>query len=63
MKKYLKELYDQLPIEIPEDTLFRILFEMNKYFEREFTESVQKCQKRTGRVFNAVQRRALRRYF
>lgn len=63
MQKYLKELYNQLSIEIPEDTLFRILFEMNKYFEREFTESVQNCQKMTGRVFNAIQRRALRRYF
>lgn len=59
----LDELYEALKAPIPEDTLFRILFEMNKYFDKEFTESVQRCQRTSGKVFNAIQRRSLRRYF
>lgn len=59
----IKELTSQLPIYIPEEILFRILFEMNKYFEKDFTKAVQNLQKETKRVFNTVQRKILRKYF
>ena len=43
--EHYKELTKQIPIEIPENTLYRILFEMNKYFDKEFTSKVQESQR------------------
>lgn len=60
---HIDELTSQLPIHIPQELLFSILFEMNKYYEKDFTNAVQELQKETKRIFNSVQRKLLRKYF
>ena len=59
----LKTIQKMLDTHVPDDILIRILFEMNKYFDKELTEEIQKYQKKTNRVFNGKERKLLRKYY
>ena len=59
----LETIQQKLSIQIPEKILLKILFEMNKFFEKELTEEIQNSQKKNKIVFNSIQRRILRKHF
>lgn len=59
----LYELKSIIGIEVSEDLLYRILFEMNRYFDKQLTDVIQKYQKKYARVFNQKERNLLRKYF
>lgn len=50
-------------LEINDDLLLRILFEMNRYFDKDFTNKIQVKQKKLNRVFNQKERNILRKYY
>ena len=59
----LEQLKEKVGIQISEDLLYRILFEMNRYFDKDLTLEIQKTQKQLGRVFNQKERNVLRKYY
>lgn len=59
----LEQLKEKVGIQISEDLLYRILFEMNRYFDKDLTLEIQKTQKQLGRVFNQKERNILRKYY
>lgn len=59
----LYELKSIIGVEVCDDLLYRILFEMNRYFDKQLTDAIQKCQKKYFRVFNQKERNMLRKYF
>ena len=59
----LEQLKEKVGIQISEDLLYRILFEMNRYFDKDLTLEIQKTQKQLGRVFNQKERNLLRKYY
>lgn len=56
----LKEIID---LNCDENTLILILFDMNRYFDKELKYEYKKVQKKTGRVFNSFERKILRDYY
>ena len=50
-------------LEINDDLLLRILFDMNRYFDKDFTNKIQFKQKKLNRVFNQKERNILRKYY
>lgn len=49
--------------EIESNLLFNILFDMFRYYDKEFTLAIQKWQKENNRVLNQNERNQLRKYF
>ena len=48
---------------IDDDTLFRIMFDMNRFFDKQFVIELQKYQKANNIKFNQTQRNIVRKYF
>ena len=61
--KYLDLIKNKLKLEIDNKVLIRILFDINRYFDKNLTISFQSEQKRNDRIFNSVERKALRNFF
>lgn len=59
----LTKLKDKLNTNISNELLIKILFEMNRFFDKDFTSAIQLIQKKESRVFNQNERNALRKYF
>lgn len=56
-------LKEKLNVDISDDLLIRILFEMNRFFDKTFIVEIQSAQKRNLRVFNQNERNSLRKYY
>lgn len=63
MNNFLTEIKNLLKIEIDDKTLTNILFDINRYFDKDLTSAFKSEQKKTGRIFNSVERKSLRNYF
>ena len=63
MPEKLNEIKRWINMNIPDEYLIRILFDINRYFDKMVTRSYQVVQKRMNYVFNSVERKALRTYF
>ena len=59
----LIEIKGILNLDIEEELLLRILFDANKYFDKELTVAIKKKQQEMNRVFNSVDRKLLRNFF
>ncbi len=59
----LTKLKRMLDADINNELLIKILFDMNRYFDKEFTATIQLIQKKESRVFNQNERNALRKFF
>lgn len=55
----LRAIKDKLGIEIDEDLLFNIMFEMHRYFDNQFTSII----KASGKKYKQNERNLLRKYF
>ncbi len=49
--------------DISDNLLVLILFEMGRYFDREFVEEIKRYQQQSGRIFNQNERNLLRQYY
>lgn len=58
-----KKILDLLDCQIDDSLLYSILFEMNRYFDKDLTNTFQEVQKKYNRVFNQKERNILRKYF
>lgn len=59
----LVEIKNKLNIDINDDILLHILFDINRYFDKDFTKVIQQQQKKNQRVFNSIERKSLRNYY
>ena len=59
----LVKIKNKLNIEIDNDVLVRILFDINRYFDKELTKTIKKQQQTLQRVFNSIERKDLRNYY
>ena len=50
-------------IDIPDDLLLSILFEMSRYYDKDFVDEVKKVQKEKNIVFNSSKREILRKQY
>ena len=57
---FIKELLNN---NISDDLLIRILFEMGRYFDKQFVKEIQATQKKIKRIFNQNERNLLRLYY
>lgn len=62
-KNNLSIIKDMLKVNISDTLLLSILFEMGRYFDKQFTQDIQKTQKNIKRIFNQSERNLLRKYF
>lgn len=63
MPNKLSEIKNLINANIPEEYLIRILFDINRYFDKTVTQGYQTVQRDLNCVFNSVERKALRTYF
>lgn len=63
MNKLIMEINDKIGFNIDKDILLRILFEMNRFKDKDFTRCIQEKQKMLNRVFNRNERTLLREYY
>lgn len=63
MPNKLNEIKNLIKADIPEEYLIKILFDINRYFDKTVTLAYQRVQKDLNCVFNSVERKALRTYF
>lgn len=63
MSKNFEEIKKLIDSNIPDDYLIKILFDINRYFDKSVTLAYQRVQKDLNCVFNSVDRKALRTYF
>lgn len=54
---------DKLNMDISNELLIRILFDINRFFDKKLTNIIKQEQKRQGRIFNSIDRKALRNYY
>ncbi len=59
----LNEINNLIKANIPQEYLVKILFDINRYFDKTVTLAYQRVQKELNCVFNSVERKALRTYF
>lgn len=59
----IKRLKDLLHCNISDNLLIRILFEMGRYFDKQFVMEVKNKQREIKRVFNQNERNLLRQYY
>ena len=59
----LLEIKNKLEIDIDIESLLHILFDINRYFDRELTKTIRQQQKKDKRVFNSTERKKLRNYY
>lgn len=63
MIEALYKVKKKINIELEDELLIRILFEMNRYFDKGFTSSIQSYQKQLNRIFNQKERNLLRKFY
>lgn len=59
----LTVLKNKLNIKIEDDLLLRILFEMNRFFDKNFTKEIKLYQKKINKIFNQNERNIIRKYY
>ncbi|MGN1223211.1 MAG: DNA methyltransferase [Christensenellales bacterium] len=59
----LLEIKNKLNINIDDEILLHILFDINRYFDKKLTKIIQQQQKYNQRVFNSIERKILRNYY
>lgn len=63
MAQNLETIKEKLKIEISDDTLIEILFDINRFFDKNFTKELKAAQKRQDKVLNSIERKILRTYY
>lgn len=59
----LLEIKNKLEIDIDIESLLHILFDINRYFDRELTKTIRQQQKKDKRIFNSTERKKIRNYY
>lgn len=57
------KIKEQLSIEIDDNTLLSILFDINRHFDKQLTVILNQIQKQSNRVFNSIERKLLRTHY
>lgn len=59
----LDKIKELLNLDIDEDVLIRILFDINRYFDKSLTKAFQEQKIKNNKTFNSIERKLLRNYF
>ena len=60
---YLEEVKKIIKIDVPDELLISVVFEMSRFADRKYTLEVKRLQKEANVVFDTPTRKALRRIF
>lgn len=58
-----KNIIEHLNLDVNEKQIAKVLFDMNRYFDKEFTEEISKYQNKNEIKFNTYQRGLIRKYY
>lgn len=59
----LLKIKNKLNIQIENSLLIKIIFDLNKYFDKDFVKQIKVLQKETKRIFNSNERKVLRNFY
>ena len=60
---FMEKINNMFDCKMPVDIMYKILFEMNRFYDKNFTLEVQNWQKENKVIFNQNQRNILRKYY